>query len=93
MKVIWTDGAAADLEEIVLYIRRESHPAAQRVATIIFDAVLSLSSMPYRGRKCQSGSSRELVISSLPYLILYEVATEAILIRAIRHTARNWLRT
>ena len=49
MKLIWTVGAASDLEEIVLYIRRDSAPAAQRVASLIFDAILSLKTMPFRG--------------------------------------------
>ncbi len=88
MKLIWTDGAAADLEEIVLYIRRESYPAGQRVAAILFDAALSLRSMPYRGRKREPGQFRELVISTLPYIIVYEIAAEAVFIRAIRHSSR-----
>ncbi len=49
MKVIWTGGAADDLEEIARYIRRDRPDAAQRVAKAIYDIIMRLESTPYRG--------------------------------------------
>jgi toxin ParE1/3/4 len=85
VKLIWTQGAADDLEEIVLFIRKDSEAAAQRVASTIFTVIESL---PSRGRKRPADDSRELVIPSLPYIVLYQVIGEGIFIKAIRHSAR-----
>ena len=89
MNVIWTEGAADDLVAIVEYIRQDSTDAGRRVAKTIVDEVASLAAMPYRGRKRQTDSSRELVFAPWPYVVVYEVIEGKVYIKAIRHTSRN----
>jgi plasmid stabilization system protein ParE len=90
MKVVWTEGAAQDLTEIVDYIADDSPEAARRVAKHIFDALMKLQSTPYIGRKRTADSSRELVFAPWPYVAVDEVIGDAIYIKGVRHTARNW---
>ncbi|MEO7029912.1 MAG: type II toxin-antitoxin system RelE/ParE family toxin [Acidobacteriaceae bacterium] len=90
MKVIWTEGAADDLEGIVDRISRDSPDAASRIAKTIFDQAMGLAVMPFRGRKRSTDKSRELVFAPWPYLAVYEVIGESLFIKAIRHTSRNW---
>lgn len=92
MTVIWTEGAAHDLAGIVDYIRQDNPEAGRRVAKTIFEEVLSLVSMPYRGRKRLTDNSRELVFAPWPYVAVYEVIEDKVFIKAIRHTSRNLAR-
>jgi len=90
MRIVWTQGAADDLESIVVHIQRDSPDAARRVAKVIFDTIMSLPSTPFRGRKRTEDSGREIVFAPWPYIAVYEVAGEIIYVKAIRHTSRNW---
>jgi addiction module RelE/StbE family toxin len=90
MQVRWTSPAAQDLEEIALYIQRDSVESAKSVSKILFDAANSLEFMPSRGRAGRIMGTRELVIPGLPYIIVYEVMDTAVQIHHIYHTARNW---
>jgi addiction module RelE/StbE family toxin len=90
MQVRWTSPVAQDLEDIVLYIRRDSVESAKTVAKTLFDSANSLELFPSRGRAGRIIGTRELVVPSLPYIIVYEVTDTAIQIHHIYHAARNW---
>ena len=47
--------------------------------------------MPHRGRPGRIESTRELVLSNLPYIIVYRVFDERLLILNIVHGAQRWL--
>jgi toxin ParE1/3/4 len=90
MQVRWTAPAAQDLEDITLFILRNSESAARAVAKALFDAANSLDVLPSRGRVGRIPGTRELVVTGLPYIVLYEVADTAVQILHIYHGARNW---
>jgi len=90
MQVRWTTPAAQDLEQITLYIQRDSESAAQAVAKALFDAANSLDLLPSRGRVGRIQGSREIVVPGLPYIIAYRVDATAVQILHIYHGARNW---
>jgi plasmid stabilization system protein ParE len=90
MKVVWTEGAAEDLAEIVNHISQDSPNAARDVARAIFDGVAGLASFPNLGRKRMKDSFRELVFPRLSYIAVYEVIDECVFIHGIRHTSRDW---
>lgn len=90
MQVRWTTHAAQDLEEITLYIQRDSESAAQAVAKTLYDAANSLDLLPSRGRIGRIKGSREIVVPGLPYIIAYRATTTAVQILHIYHGARNW---
>jgi plasmid stabilization system protein ParE len=89
MNVVWTEGAAQDLTEIVDYIAGDSPEAARRVAKHIFDSLTRLGATPYMGRKRAADSSRELVFVPWPYVAVYEVIEGQVYIKGVRHTARD----
>ena len=63
------------------YIEQDrSLEAANRVSRIIYDAIQSLRIMPYRGRLGRVDNTRELLVQRLPYVIVYEVFDERVLI-------------
>lgn len=83
MNVVWTEGAAQDLTEIVDFIANDSPEAARRVAKQIFDSLTRLGSTPHMGRKRATDSSRELVFAPWPYVAVYEVIEGNVYIKGI----------
>ena len=91
MRVRRTTPAAQDLEDITLFISRDSGSSALAVATALFKAANSLDLLPSRGRIGRAPGTRELIVPTLPYIIVYQLADTAIQILRIYHGARNWL--
>jgi len=74
---------------IVRYIAKANPEAARRVAQEIFDPLMGLPSLPFRGRKREEDPSREIVFAPWPYMAVYETIGDRIYVKAIRHTARD----
>lgn len=87
MKVRWSPEAAADLTSITQYIQRENAAAALRVARIIYRGAAELDKFPLRGRV---NGTRELVISPLPYIVVYRIRENFIEIAKVLHGAQRW---
>ena len=87
----WTPLAVNDLKEISRYIERRHSPAtANRVCRAIYDATQILRRFPLSGRAGIEEGTRELVISTLPYIVVYRViGSEAVQILRIWHGARK----
>ncbi|MHA3772355.1 type II toxin-antitoxin system RelE/ParE family toxin [Verrucomicrobiota bacterium sgz303538] len=85
-KVIITQAALNDLENIVDYISQDDPRAAQRVATDLVKRAESLAEMPRRGKSVRA---RPLVRN--PYLIIYQVDEAAQMVKVLRfwHGARE----
>ena len=90
MKIIWTQAAADDLESIVNHIRKKSPEAARRDAKEIFDTMMTLPDLPFRGRKREEDAGREVIFAPWPYIAVYEIVEANLYIKAIRHTSRDW---
>jgi toxin ParE1/3/4 len=91
MRVEWSQPAVADLQRISEYIEQDrSLETANRVSRVIYDAVQSLRTMPYRGRPGRVDNTRELLVQRFPYVIVYEVFDERVLILNIVHGAQKW---
>ena len=86
--VIWHAGAEDDLEEIVDHIAIRNIEAALKLARRIVGAIEdSLQSSPYMGRPGRVEGTRELVVHQ-NYIVIYEVAADAINILNVIHAAR-----
>ena len=69
MRIEWSPDAVSDLKSISEYVEQDrSLETANKVARLIYDSIQSLRTMPHRGRKGRVESTRELVVSSLPYI-------------------------
>jgi addiction module RelE/StbE family toxin len=88
MRLEWSERAVADLKAISEYIEQDRNlQTANRVTRTIYDALQSLRRMPYRGRYGRLENTRELVIAGLPWIAVYRVAGERVLILNILHGA------
>lgn len=91
MRIEWSAHAVTDLEAISAYIEQDrSLKTANRVARTIYDAIQSLRTLPHRGRAGRIENTRELVLPRLPYVVVYRVYEDRVLILNIVHGARRW---
>jgi toxin ParE1/3/4 len=90
MIVNWSKRAIADLDRIASWIEKNNPTAAERVASRIFDEVMSLSSMAERGAPGRIPGTREKFFVLWPYFAVYRIIGDEVRILHIRHTARRW---
>lgn len=90
MTIRWSPEAAVDFMALVGYIRAQNPSAAERVAHTIYDSISSLTTLPRRGRIGRVDGTRELVLSPLPFIVVYRVVEEAVEIARIIHGSQRW---
>jgi len=90
MEVRWSPEAAADYTAIVRYIRQDNASAALRVARAIYNAIARLNTFPNRGRPGKIDGTRELPLTSLPFVVVYRVTENAVEIVRLLHGAQRW---
>ena len=90
MELRWTEEAAADLEHITDYLFQNAPERAAELVRGIYNAPAALLTFPYRGRAGKKAGTRELVLSSLPYIVVYQITGEVIHVVRILHGAQKW---
>jgi toxin ParE1/3/4 len=89
MRVRWTPDAADDLEVISRRIAETSPEAALRIVRTIYRGIQSLGVFPRRGRIGREGDTRELVLTPLPYVVVYRIREEQVQVLRIYHGAQD----
>lgn len=91
MKVRFTLGARADLQEIGEYIGQRNPRGANRVMAAVHQSVALVGKFPRRGRKQKAKGVRKAGTGKYPYNIYYRIDEQAgqIVILQIRHAARR----
>ena len=92
MQLRWTSTAADDLEIIANYLFDKTPENAPRLIREIYNAPTTLKNFPNRGRAGKKEGTRELVMSSLPYIIVYYVRGDTVHIVRILHSSQDWPR-
>ena len=90
MRIVWTEPASRDLEDIGDYIAKDNLAAARGVVRAIEAAVRRLARFPHSGRAGHRAGSRELVVPRTPYFVPYRVGPRAVEILAVLHGAQDW---
>ena len=85
VEIVWSPLARTRLREIRAYVARDKPEAAERLAMRIVAVVEALKNHPYLGRVGAESGIRELVIGGTPYLVLYRVEPERVVISTIWH--------
>jgi addiction module RelE/StbE family toxin len=81
--------AADDLEEICQYLRLHHPPFAATTIQRLYDRTKTLKTFPYAGREGRMNGTRELVLTPLPYLLVYSVNERSVQILRFLHTSQN----
>jgi toxin ParE1/3/4 len=90
MRLVWARPAARDLDSIGDYIARENPRAAARIVSRIRGAAANLTEFPRLGRRGRVANTRELVVASTPFILVYRLGDDRVEILAVFHTARRW---
>ena len=90
MQLRWTEEAADDLEHIADYLVTHAPNRAPELVRVVYDAPSSLLTFPNRGRPGKKEGTRELVLSPLPYIVVYTVHGDVIFVVRILHGAQDW---
>jgi len=89
MKIVWTDPAIADLENIRSYIAQDSSIYADALLLEFFNAVDHLEHFPKSGRtvpELDEKDTRELIVGN--YRIVYDIVNLEVRILGVLHGAR-----
>jgi toxin ParE1/3/4 len=89
MRLRWIPSAVSDLESINGYLIEHLPSRRQVTMRRIYDGLRSLSKTPYAGRPGQEPGTRELLFPPPPYIAVYQVEANVIVILRIFHGARN----
>lgn len=92
MRVEFTAAAKRDLGAIVDYIALDNPVAAEAVFRAIDAVTRKLADFPNMGRAGRLPDTREIPVAGLPYLIVYQVAVNAVTVIAVFHGARDLAR-
>ena len=92
MQLLFTDLAARDLGSIIDYIALDNPTAAGNVYRSVLSTDGRLTEFPGIGRVGRLPGTREYLLAGLPYLLVYEVSSEAVTILAVFHGARDLVR-
>lgn len=90
MRVRWTAGDSDDLELITDYLFEEAPQHAALIIRSLYNAISALNSFPNRGRPGKKPETRELVVRSLPYIVVYWVTGDVVYVARILHGAQKW---
>jgi toxin ParE1/3/4 len=87
MKLRYSRGALADLEEIFSYIARDNPWAAARLVERIERVASLIAGQPYIGMATRDARFRRFPVGN--YLIVYEVGVDEVIVQYVRHGARR----
>jgi addiction module RelE/StbE family toxin len=89
--LLFTPEARADVEQLHAYIARRQAPArAHKVASSIRVAINRLLVFPHMGRPGRVAGTRELVLPRLPYVVIYLVQGDDVILQRVLHTSQQW---
>ncbi len=87
----WTEQAIQQLDQAQDYIAlSNSADVAARIVMQVVASIQQLATFPMSGRKGRVPGTRELVISSTPFIAAYAIKGSRILILAIYLGAQRW---
>lgn len=89
MKVVYRARARADLAAIHDHIHEQSPKAATNVIRRIRISIDRLKDFPSLGRPGRFPEVRELVVTGLPYIVVYRLEADRVEIVGVFHGARK----
>src|ERR1700719_1738365 len=91
MTLTWSPQAIDDLASLRAYISVDDPAAAKRIALHIIHSVAELLSQnPQLGHPGRVPGTRELVMTTTPFVIPYRVHHDVLQILRVYHHARRW---
>jgi addiction module RelE/StbE family toxin len=90
VRIVWSEGAEANLQDIFQRIAQDNVTAAFEMEERIRGSVRRLRDMPRSGRIGGLPGTYELVIPRSPYIAVYRISEDAIGIVRLLHGRQLW---
>jgi addiction module RelE/StbE family toxin len=90
VQIIWTAAAMRDRESIGEYIADDNPEAAQTTDTCFVEMGQLLSRFPRAGREGRVSGTREMAVGGTPYILIYRIQQESLLVVRVLHGAQQW---
>lgn len=89
MKIRYSRGASAQLDQLYGFVAKESPASAKAISLSIDAAIENLKSFPLLGRRTNEKSVRVIIEAKYRYRIFYTVLGEEIFIVRILHRSQR----
>ena len=91
-KIKWTRIAAQDLEDVFYYLAEiKSRPEIARdMIKKIIDSIDQIKNFPDCGRTGRVKGTRELVVVTTPFIVVYRIRKDSLEVLTVLHHARKW---
>ena len=89
MRLVLSQRFRDDLRRVYRFIRQANPAAAAVVRDRIIKTIQRLKRFPESGRAWRLPGSRELVISGLPYIVIYVVEGDDVVVVSLFHESRE----
>ena len=89
MKLVFHAAALTDLRSIYDYLKEENPAVAVSVIARIKISLERLTTFPKSGRTGVVSETYEIVVSGLPYIVVYKLTDTLVEIIAVFHSAQN----
>lgn len=89
MRIRWTPAAAADLQRISDYLKKEHSRYRQPTMRKLYETIRSLRQSPARGRPGHEEGTREILFPPMPYVAVYRVREQTIEVLRLYHGAQD----
>ena len=86
----WTQQALEDLEAAREFISEENPALLSSTIEQILSAINQIKNFPESGRAGRVKTTRELVLATLPFIIVYRKKKKFIEILALLHQSKKW---
>lgn len=90
MRIKWLASAEGDTDNIVDYLDPVNPAAARTIIARVQQAIEGLRPYPFIGRRGKMPGTRELVVNRVPYIVIYTVERDQIVIHHVLHTSQQW---
>jgi toxin ParE1/3/4 len=90
MRLRWTPTSADDLQNISDYLHQQHPQLAQPTVRRLYAEIRELSRFPSRGRPGREPGTRELVLTGLPYVIVFRSTDQVVEILRMHHGSQDW---
>ena len=87
--IVWTEGFRDELRREFEFIRQSNAQAANLVLDRIIHSSRRLADFPRSGRSWRLKGTWELVVSGTPYIVVYSIEPNSVLILRLFHTSRE----
>jgi toxin ParE1/3/4 len=90
VRVRWLPQAQRDLQRQLEYVAERDPNAATALSQAVATAATRLIDHPKIGRPGRLRSTRELVVTRTPYVVIYRVEPSEVVILRVLHGAQRW---